>query len=146
VVRILDALNTQPQSTFLPRLLAAAAGYGSVDRAVFVPTEFHSFLPEGPFIFLIFVNPLKEKAIRGLLDALLASGYYRAGNCGSANSQFSGASRCGPTLPAMSKLFAATVLWSELTDSGMNPLAATPLSLVGGSVRPFFASLSSSWS
>ena len=79
------------------------------------------------------------------LDALLASAYYRAGNCGSANRQLSRPSRCGSTLPAMPNFLAAAVPWNKAANSDVTPLAAASLSLVGESVRPFFASLSSSY-
>ena len=45
VVRIFDTLNTKPQSVFLPNLLATAAGERSVDRTIFIPTEFHRNAP-----------------------------------------------------------------------------------------------------
>ena len=45
VVRIFDALNTKLKSAFFPRLLATAAEQRSVDRAIFIPTEFHGNAP-----------------------------------------------------------------------------------------------------
>jgi len=45
VVRIFDALNTKLKSAPFPRLLATAAEQGTVDRAVFIPTEFHGYAP-----------------------------------------------------------------------------------------------------
>ena len=45
VVRILDTLDTKPQSAFLPNLLATAAEERSVDRTGFIPTEFHGSAP-----------------------------------------------------------------------------------------------------
>jgi hypothetical protein len=45
VVRIFDALNTKLKSAFFPSLLATAAEQGAVDRAVFIPTEFHGIAP-----------------------------------------------------------------------------------------------------
>ena len=45
VVRIFDALNTKLKSAFFPRLLATAAEQRSMDRAVFIPTEFHGNAP-----------------------------------------------------------------------------------------------------
>ena len=45
MMRIFDTLNTKPQSAFLPNLLATAAGERSVDRTVFIPTEFHGNAP-----------------------------------------------------------------------------------------------------
>jgi len=45
VVRILDALNAKLKSSFLPRLLAAAAEQRTMDWAVFIPTEFHAYAP-----------------------------------------------------------------------------------------------------
>ncbi len=45
VVRIFDALNTKLKSAFLPRLLATAAEERSMDRTVFIPTEFHMNAP-----------------------------------------------------------------------------------------------------
>jgi hypothetical protein len=93
-----------------------------------------------PLLLLwLIVNLLEKEDNRGWVDALRASGYYRAGNCGSANCHFSRASHCGFTLPAVPKFLAVAVPWSKLNDFDVNPLAAIPLSLVGGSVRPFFA-------
>ena len=45
VVRIFDALNTKLKSAFFPSLLATAAEERSVDRAEFIPTEFHGNAP-----------------------------------------------------------------------------------------------------
>jgi hypothetical protein len=46
MVRIFDALNTKLKSAFFPRLLATAAKPRPVNRAVFIPTEFHGISPE----------------------------------------------------------------------------------------------------
>jgi hypothetical protein len=45
VVWILDALNTKLKSAFFSRLLATAAEERSMDRTVFIPTEFHGDAP-----------------------------------------------------------------------------------------------------
>jgi hypothetical protein len=45
VVRIFNALNTKPKSAFFSRLLATAAEERSMDRTVFIPTEFHGDAP-----------------------------------------------------------------------------------------------------
>jgi hypothetical protein len=41
VMGILDPLDAQPHSMFFPNLLPAAAEHGSVNRTVFIATEFH---------------------------------------------------------------------------------------------------------
>jgi hypothetical protein len=45
VVRIFDALNTKLKSAFFSRLLSTAAEQRAVDRAVFIPAEFHGYAP-----------------------------------------------------------------------------------------------------
>jgi hypothetical protein len=45
VVWIFDALNTKLKSAFFPRLLATAAEQRTVNRAEFIPTEFHGNAP-----------------------------------------------------------------------------------------------------
>ena len=45
VVRIFDVLDTKPGSAFLTNLLATAAEVRSVNRTVFIPTEFHGNAP-----------------------------------------------------------------------------------------------------
>jgi len=78
VMRILDSLNTQLYSTFLPSLLPAAAEEGPMDRTILVATEFHGFLLVRPLLLRLIVNSLEKEDSRGWLDALLASGYYLA--------------------------------------------------------------------
>jgi hypothetical protein len=68
-----------------------------------IATESHRHLLANPFMVWLIVNWLEKEDNRGWLDALLASGYYRAGNCGSANCQLNCASHCGSTVPAMPK-------------------------------------------
>ena len=45
MVWIFDALNTKVKSAFFPRLLATAAEQRSMNRAVFIPAEFHGYAP-----------------------------------------------------------------------------------------------------
>ena len=45
VVRIFDALNTKLKSASFPYLLATAAEERSMDRTIFIPTEFHGNAP-----------------------------------------------------------------------------------------------------
>jgi hypothetical protein len=45
VMRILDSLNTQSYSTFLPSLLPTAAEEGPMDRTILVATEPHGIPP-----------------------------------------------------------------------------------------------------
>ena len=44
VVRIFDAANTNLKSSSFPRPLATAAEQRSMNRAIFIPTEFHGML------------------------------------------------------------------------------------------------------
>jgi hypothetical protein len=46
VVRVFDALNAKLKSAASPRLLATAAEERSMNRAEFIPTEFHGISPE----------------------------------------------------------------------------------------------------
>jgi hypothetical protein len=45
MVRIIDAQNTKLKPAFFPRLLATAAEARSMDRTIFIPTEFHLNAP-----------------------------------------------------------------------------------------------------
>jgi hypothetical protein len=45
MVRIFDALNAQLKSASFPYLLATAAKERSMDRTIFIPTEFHGNAP-----------------------------------------------------------------------------------------------------
>jgi hypothetical protein len=45
MVRVFDALNTELKSAFFPRLIATAAEQRTMDRAIFIPTEFHGYAP-----------------------------------------------------------------------------------------------------
>jgi hypothetical protein len=132
VMRIFDPPNAQAHSPLKGSLVPAATKPRSMNRTVLVATEFHRHLLANPFMVWLIVNSLEKEDNSGWLDALRASGYYRAGNCGSANCLGSRASHCGSTLSAIPKFLAAAVPWSELSDSAVNHLAATPLSLVGG--------------
>jgi|ERR1035441_9308928 hypothetical protein len=48
VMRILDSLNTQSYSTFLPSLLPTAAEEGPMDRTILVATQPHGIPPVKP--------------------------------------------------------------------------------------------------
>ena len=45
MVRIIDALNAKLKSPLFPILLATAAEQRSMDRTIFIPTEFHGNAP-----------------------------------------------------------------------------------------------------
>jgi hypothetical protein len=45
MVWIFDALNAQLKSALFAGLLTTAAEQRSVDRAIFIPTEFHEYAP-----------------------------------------------------------------------------------------------------
>src|SRR5258708_2916157 len=78
--RIVNTLNTQPDSTFLASLLPTTAKDRSVDRTEFVATEFHGLLLHRALVFRVDSKPQKEMAKRGWLDVLGVWRYYRAGN------------------------------------------------------------------
>ena len=56
MVRIFDALNAKLKSAFFPQLLAPAAEQRSMDRAIFIPAEFHGNAPVG--LALVFISAL----------------------------------------------------------------------------------------
>ena len=84
----------------------------------------------------------KKRDNRGWVDALLASGYYRAETCGSANCQLNCASHCGFNGARHAEISRRAVPWSKAADSDMTRPATTPPGLVGESVRPCFVWLS----
>jgi hypothetical protein len=45
MVSIFDALNAELKSAFCPNVLPTAAEERSMDRTVFIPTEFHGYAP-----------------------------------------------------------------------------------------------------
>jgi len=53
MVRVFDALNAKLKSAAFPRLLATAAEQRTVNRAVFIPTEFHGMLQCGLSSYLL---------------------------------------------------------------------------------------------
>jgi hypothetical protein len=79
VVRIFDALNTKLKSAFLPRLLATAAEQRSVDRAVFIPTEFHGNAP----VWVVLIAALLAGMVVATAAALFSTAIQNsASRCG----------------------------------------------------------------
>jgi len=76
------------------------------------------------------------------LTAQAMSGYYRAGIAAVVRRVVPSDNESLPVSRA--EVFAAAVAWSELTDSDVTFYPATPLSLVGGSVRLYSVLRSSS--
>jgi hypothetical protein len=80
VMRIFDPPNTQAHSPLNRSVFPAATNPRSMDRTILVATEFHRHLLANPFMVWLIVNSLEKEDNRSWLDALRASGYYRAGN------------------------------------------------------------------
>ena len=78
-MRILDSLNTQAYSTFLPSLLPATTEPGPVDRTELVATELEFLSGGAPYGSVASTNLLKKEDNVGWLDGLGVRRYYRAG-------------------------------------------------------------------